>query len=363
MRVSRDIIFSNRDILKEYRFIIVQHLLKDTYDFINILADCEIEVHSVIYIPYSVDKCVLNDITQKMNNVFELSQDICKICLDDAVERTKNDNKKIIILDLGGEYSDICNNYREYIECIVEDTHFGHWKYSNKKNEIPVYTVADSKLKEIEAIFVGKSIVDCSYNLLKQQGRSLLGKKVLLIGYGMIGQNVADYLKSIGCNVFVNDIDNYRLLKANVNGYNTILNFEKDDISDIDVIIGTTGKTSISEMIIDRCKTRVLLISGSSRKIEIDFSILKFSQKYCELIDLYSYGDKDILVANSGEPINFLDKSVPDEVIDLLFSEMMIVIINKNKSKNEAGSDGLYRASYDCIDFISRKWLEGKEML
>jgi hypothetical protein len=45
----------NHELLKESRFIILQHILSDTYDLLTILREAGVDLHTIIAKPYSID--------------------------------------------------------------------------------------------------------------------------------------------------------------------------------------------------------------------------------------------------------------------------------------------------------------------
>jgi len=239
MNISLQLIQRYKTVLSSYRFIIVQHLLQDSYAFIKNLNANGVEVYSVLYKDYSVNVSLLNKLKECNINIMSADKDINSLCssiIDEAVKEVCADGKKIIILDLGGVFSEISNRYDPFIQCIVEDTHYGHWRYKNKKHSFSIYSVAESKLKEIEAIAVGKSIIVALYESLLSLGVSLFGKKALVIGYGMIGKNIAQSLKDFGVTVYINDVHEHKLLSSLFQGYEIVSDFNRM-ASQFDIII------------------------------------------------------------------------------------------------------------------------------
>ncbi len=360
MDISLHLIKKYKSILSNFRFIIVQHLMEDTYTFVKNLIANDIEIHSLFYKRYSIEEGLISKLKAYDIEVLPDDEEIDTI-IKSAVKKTIVDRKKIVILDLGGVFSELDNSYDSYIQCIVEDTHFGHWKYKNKVKGYPIYSVAESKLKEMEAIVVGKSTTVALYEALLSIGISIIGKKVLVIGYGMIGKNVAQTLKNMGLIVYVNDIHQYKMLNAIFEGCDTVHDYCKHN-NQFDIIIGTTGTQSINKEVINTLKDRGFICSSSSKNLEIDMDYLEnnalTTTQINNLMTSYCVNGKSIIVLNEGYPINFTIHSVPDEIIDLLFSEMVACIVDSTKEYDNY--EGTIRIVPErMIDYIAGIWMIG----
>ena len=68
MKVSDELILEFSNILCNYRFIIVQHLLKDTYEFVETLLKCGVEISCLLFKEYS-SKYSLNESLQQLNTL------------------------------------------------------------------------------------------------------------------------------------------------------------------------------------------------------------------------------------------------------------------------------------------------------
>ncbi|MCL2540607.1 MAG: hypothetical protein FWE53_04255 [Firmicutes bacterium] len=327
MIVSKTLIKQNRDLFKNTRFIIVQHLLPDTLDFCNSLLDNGIEISTVFSKPYSHRAASENELRKRSVDIRLLKQDEkldyerCKNVLDAAEEKSKADGKQILIMDLGGQYSKIIADEKfEHLAGVVEDTAFGHRRYKdNPSNNHVVFSVAEGEMKEMEANYVGASIVDSAELLLNRNNSTLYDKQIFLVGYGMIGKNVAKRLKINTESFVVYDNDKAKLLAAESDGFKTAA---LQDISDADVVIGVTGNASVSANSLQyKLKDGAMLISGSSNKVEFDVGGYDTQKDFGNIKKLSKDG-RTILLFNDGQPVNFLTNSVPDEIIDLVFAEM-----------------------------------------
>lgn len=334
MRLVNHFLGKYREVLSGYRFIVVQHLMNDTKELIEGMVDNGIEVFSVFAKSYSLDECCAEKMKELGVKVEYLTNDEskdylnCRATLKAAMEKCAEDGKKVIILDLGGEYARIlCDEYYEDVFVSIEDTAIGHRRYEQFSPRNTVYSVAQSKMKEIEARFVGSSVVNSAEAEIRKIGKSLYANAITLFGYGLIGRNVAVTLKNYGCRVDVCDIDKVKLLDALFDGYS---------VSDVchkynPIIFGATGVQSVRFDSLERFCDETYLISGSSRQVEFDIETLKEkADKICELdenIVCYEIDNKKFYLFYDGYPVNFLNRSIPDSIIDFMFSEMILAVI------------------------------------
>ena len=333
MEISKELIYRYKESLCKYRFIIVQHLMNDTFKFVTALIDCGVEIVSLFAKEYSLDIDALDklktNVTVKV--LYKNSKTECTNVLNQALELSKKDNKDIVILDLGGEYASILEECtaKDVKIIAVEDTAFGHRKYQNssiKTENIHIFSVAESRFKEIEAKFVGNSIVSTAESVFRTIGKTLIGSKALVVGYGMIGKNVALSLKAQSCKVAVFDTDKIKLCHAFYDG------FEIGDINtlskEFNVIFGVTGNTSVTA---ENVFSGAYLISGSSKQVEFSQDIFSDMEEkqLSQYVTEFSKNDKKIYLFNQGFPVNFISNSVPDSVIDFVFSEMIACILEE----------------------------------
>ena len=243
----------NSSVLRKSRFIVLEHLLPTTLEMINLLRDVGADIYSVIAKPYSIDSSVLEALKREGLQVILESYetlettDILKDILKKAIDQSSKDKRKIVILDVGGYFAkplvELSEEKRigKYLIGVVEDTTFGHNRYIKEaaKISIPVFSVARSYLKEIEARFVGHDAVKAADLLLRGVGSSIVGRNALVIGYGMIGKNVARALRSYDALVSVYDKLDTRNLEAFIDGYS--INKKPELLKRSDIIFFATG--------------------------------------------------------------------------------------------------------------------------
>ena len=368
MSLIQQVLSKNIAQLKKFRFIIVQHLMSDTYNFLLELINAGIEISYLFVKEYSYDDGYLNKL-QGMIPIKVITGEMTpcyKNILEDAIEKSKSDSKKIAILDLGGEFSSLLSNIKtEKTQIVVvEDTAFGHRKYERliiKNRCISLFSVAKSKFKEIEAKFVGESIVNSAEQVFRSFGQTIVGRKVLVIGYGMIGKNVAKVLKETCCIVSVYDNDDIKMCSAYFEGYNVgkLHNLLKENT----IVFGVTGDTSICHTQIRNLLNQTILISGSSKQIEFAKQLIDNANPFSEHVDKCNIEGKEIYLFNKGYPINFISKSVPDCIIEFLFAEMLMCLVESSDNKNTS-KQSIRELSLDGMNIISQQFLisQGKRM-
>lgn len=363
MSLIKRVAEKNSGYICEYRYIIVQHLMSDTYGFLSSLLENGAEVCRLFVKEYSYDSSILD----KLRGVIPF--DIIKegmttayaAALDEAAARSREDGKRIGVLDLGGEFASVL---RDYDPCgvkitVVEDTAFGHRKYERagiSHPDIAVYSVARSNYKEIEAKFVGASVVDSAERVFRLYGNTLFGKNVLVVGYGMIGKNAADFLRKKGCKVSVFDKAEYKMCRAYYEGYRVGTLAEL--LADNSIIFGITGETSLTAKELEYFCERVVLISGSSKQVEFDGVFTAEAEEFGEYVGLYKGGGKEVYILNKGYPINFISGSVPDSIIEFMFAEMVMCLKEDCIGETEKTGGGILCAGEESLNEIARLFLK-----
>ena len=236
--------------LSNTRIIILEHILPTTEQFIYTLAERGTEFYKILAKPYSIDEKVYNRLKEKFpletKSYQELeSSDFLKQLIINAIELCKKDAKNFIIIDVGGYFarplSELDDSLSSHITGVIEDTTFGHNRYLNYSTKIKasIFSVARSNLKEIEARFVGKDAVYAMDSILRKIGISIAGRNALVIGYGMIGKNVARTLRSNDLNVNVYDKEDHKNLTAFTDGFH--IHKKRELLKVADIIFLATG--------------------------------------------------------------------------------------------------------------------------
>jgi adenosylhomocysteinase len=167
------------------------------------------------------------------------------------------------------------------------------------------------------------------------------------MGFGTIGRNLAKCLRNSGSIVKISEIDIKKAVIAQLEG------FEHTDprsvVKDCDIIIGTTGRTSLGFGEILSAKNNAIFASASSKQMEIDMKILEALSTSKKILSIGSeyqlLNGNNLLVLADGFPVNFYcSESVPDKIIDFILSEILECAA---KLATQRFDPGIHR---DCID-------------
>ncbi len=365
---------ANAELLKKSRIILLEHVLPTTGEMIHHLTKVGADVFALVAKPYSIDAEVLSSIKNRGISVIEESydtletSDILDRLINDAVEKSKEDGRCIIILDVGGYFalplSRISDEAIEFIAGVVEDTTFGHNRYIEHASiiKVPIYSVARSNLKEIEARFVGRDAVYSMDYVLRKIGVTIAGRNALVIGYGMIGKNVARTLKAADLNVSVYDKHDNKNLHAFIDGYH--IHKKRELLKNADIIFSATGDPSgaMNFEEIEETKDNVILASVGSKDSEFDIKTLKEQanrrKEFGPYLEEYRLPhSRHVVVAKGGAAVNFIIPSLPIEILDLVFSEILLCSLLLLR-RDESIRKNVVNVSPDkFLDEVALDWL------
>ena len=291
--VSSDIIKNNESLLQNYSLVLVLHILSDLIPLAEKFVNLGCEAKNIYLIAktykYPEKDKIIKYLKENDYNVFEpLKPDhnsyleVCKTIMDICIEKIKSENKKILIVEDGGYFvplihDDIYKDYLNYITGAVEQTTKGHRRDKNIEDcKIPVISVANSKLKStLEGDEVAHTLQENIIKLVKDYVKKPTHElNVLVLGYGTIGKNLASFLADKNLKTYIYDNDEFERLKAEFISKITVLE-NLDDLSFFDIIIGTSGNTSINDAKhFWNLKQNVFLVSGSSERVEFNLEKL-----------------------------------------------------------------------------------------
>lgn len=204
--------------------------------------------------------------------------------------------KKIVVLDDGGKCINVISNFFGKISSqviAIEQTSAGYHDIKNAYLPFPVINVARSPIKlTYESPMIAQAGAERLYQSLL--AKNIYSEKALIIGGGPIGQAMKARLeKEMTISIFDQN--------------NRLSDFEKEIseiLSHFDLIIGCTGKTSVTEKDHKLLSKKAVLVSMSSSDREFDSVHLrkKVRSNYNCHQDLL-IGDQ--LLVNSGFPVNF----------------------------------------------------------
>lgn len=350
---------------KVKKLIVVEHLVINSLAFLQYLCNN----YEVILIPKpkSIDNNILNKLKNKCTivNISRSYLSIRNNALSFINKYIKNDSFSII--DIGGYFSNqifnIKNQYINQIDKVIEDTENGQQKYEyqlkkHKDNTLRIASVARSPLKIEEDYLVGHEIVEKSELFLANFGTTFLGKKAIILGYGKIGKSIAENLKNRGVIVYVSDTKATRQIDAIAHGYMYISNVY-DELKNVDIIFAANGEKSLS---IKKLKNSIV-----NNPIYV-FSVTSSDDIYDDVKELDKYSvhgnnmkykvvkskdNKEIIIANSGNAINFT-VTIPtlSSFVQLTQVEMSLLLNLKLENKNN-----IFRLSKNIRETIAQLWL------
>jgi adenosylhomocysteinase len=218
-------------------------------------------------------------------------------------------NEKLVIVDHGGYFAPSITKIHELlgegkILGVVENTMNGYVKYREQGEvPLPIITLAHSELKNSIEPAVGASVKRITENILRNNGIAIQDKQSLVLGYGPVGQEVADQL---GKNTKVFDIKNVKMVSAVKKGYEVV--DRESAIRNAKVIFCATGSKSIKEEDYAKLQEGCIIAAVTSADDEIEMPVAPY--KYTEKInDLHRYENSEnghfFYLINNGGTVNF----------------------------------------------------------
>ena len=341
--------------LAGYSLFVVQHVLDDLYKLLEafIHLGCAPEDISVVGIPYSSRA----EVGEKIRNGLNCQIDLPRIFPFDGCvyfrflelfERSVEKGNRLIILEDGG-YTVPLVSQLAVTGCInpnmiagaVEQTTRGKWIDQQMEwggyLRVPVISIPDCQTKqEVEPPYIAWAVQENLRHLLEVVVPDKHLEKVGIFGYGTIGKKLAEYFKRVGnATVYVSELNPDKHPDEALYGELTL-----DRLAECDLVIGTTGATSIGLQVLDRVKHTTILASTSSRQIEIDVRALSDKARRAHSIGpqqpsvmgipagrrfdyLLRGGSKSAFLLYDGYPVNFSGRSLPDYVGDAVLSLLL----------------------------------------
>jgi len=175
----------------------------------------------------------------------------------------------------------------------------------------------------------------------------------------MIGKNIALAAARRQVRVSVYDQRDHRKLAAFCRGFRVHKKHEL--IKCADIIFSATGTAAISLDDILMCKDGVVLASAGFKDIEFDVHSLR--DYATDMVQLSAHVERFLLpsgkavyVVERGSPVNFLVQSVPSEVIDLVYSEMLGAIFLL-KCPDHYSPRVLHETDEKNLSIVAKDWL------
>lgn len=297
--------------LTDVMIICIQHVFMSTYYMFDALFEVGLDPRNLFILGkcYSSDPRAVKKLREQgayvseMSLYFDSHQPYDEILSSSAAEliqtailnRDLSKFQKIIILDDGGDLITNAKKILPYQSNIIgiEQTTSGHTRISRNPLKFPVIDLARSWLKLQYETPINIRIAT---EKIKEKIKTLKTyvKKVLILGYGTLGQAIHQSL----VNTF--EVDCYDPKLKGILGIKDL----RTKLKTYDLIIGCSGSTSVTKEMHSLCKSNVVLASISSSDREFDAVFLR---RQCpQMNDCH----EDVVIngrilLNGGFPINF----------------------------------------------------------
>ncbi len=215
---------------------------------------------------------------------------------------------------------------------LVEQTMSGIFKLERFAGRLPmpVFSVAESRLK---------ATVEC-YGIADAAARNILsllphekfeGQAALVIGFGRIGEQIAEVLRARRMRVAVFDRQMVRLVGAHERGFTTAPSLPRLLAAHRPMlVVGSTGRTSVRGEHARALRRDCYLVSVTSRNHE--FALDELADEARRIVDVGLLGTRydlphgpAVTVLGDGYPINFHHaESLPNKYADLILASLLV---------------------------------------
>ena len=174
------------------------------------------------------------------------------------------------LCDMGGE---LCVAYLDKtppVKGALEATMTGLHNLNKHSLPFPVFNWNSIPLKNLHNRYHVGDTVWPAFNQVT--GMSLYGRRVLVVGYGPVGQGIAERARNLGAAVYVADLDPVRLLEAAHNSCETVS--LEEGISRCKIIVTATGIPAVlKKELLEKVRPGTILFNAghSNREIDIDW--------------------------------------------------------------------------------------------
>ena len=319
------------------RQFVVQHLYPDTLRLLLLLHEY-VPIDCVVGIGYSGSREVVDALLARGIEVLTPPQDELERTVSERLGRTlarcAERGERLVIHEVGGyAIRALHERHAERLGCVVgaiEVTKQGVWAAESlPRLAVPQLNCAQTRLKEIEGGQVGEAVVAALDTILRELGYALVGREALVTGYGWVGRGTARSLRRRGARVAVGEIDPIKRVEATVEGFGL---HRPGAPARPAIVVGATGRTSVTAALLDALPDRCFVASGASKDHEIDLAHLGRAARGApeavhRHVDAWTLRDgRRLYLVNRGYPVNFTGPSVPDEIVEFLFAELVMLV-------------------------------------
>jgi S-adenosylhomocysteine hydrolase len=338
--------------LSHLSVLLVLHFLSDLVPFVKALTTVGIRPSNIYLIakpyPYARRDEVSHVLQTLGVNIYRASkthsiEKQVRVVLSLLGEHKFSADEKLLIIEDGGYFAPAIHEpefepLRSRCVGAVEQTQKG----ANADREIenaafPILSVAESTFKKIyESPEIGRVAIQ---NISRfTPDIKLSAGNALVVGFGSVGQQVAFHLTN-AFNMTVSVIEQKELRLLEARHRKTVVAEAVQSFGDLEfkrpkLVVGTTGRTSITREILEGLHGDVVLVSTSSDQVEIDlFALDELSGgKSVEVEEgkrIFRIpgpcGEKQVTLLAEGYPINFYgSESVPNDTIDPIMTLLFL---------------------------------------
>lgn len=261
-------------------------------------------------------------------NHIPLSKSDFKFRPDRVIDTMKNiKNKNIAILDHGGYFGYHFEDYKDLpIKTVIEYTKNGHnLRYNNCNFENIIYSsLCNSCIKNFPDKSNGRQIGELATSILKNFrgfGFTLKGIfKVGIIGFGDVGSNVANTLRSNGAqDIMVFDTNNKKMIEAALLGYNINCDGVEDIISKCNIVVIGADTAPIKPEMYKKAQDGLIIITATSADDSLGLDELinggHFKNGQVNNIEnrvtSYQHNGKKVHLISAGNAANLVETNFP----------------------------------------------------
>ncbi|MEA2492182.1 MAG: adenosylhomocysteinase [Thermoleophilaceae bacterium] len=274
------------------------------------------------------------------------------------VEKARQDGGQLgwaptIVVDDGGyilpRLIESFGPFLSFFKGVVEQTTSGIWALQPFRHDLPVpiFSVAESELKAtVEAHGVAQAGLTNLRQILPQE--KFEGRRAIVVGYGTIGQALADLLRRQNVDVHVHDSSAPKLVSARERGLQV-----GGDLPELiesvqpRYVFACAGPGAVGAEALTRIRADCALVSLTSRDTAFDKTALGEmggAERVGTIGTVYRRSDPlcSLILVADGYPINFhFAESMPNQQSDLVMASLLVGAVTLASAQPEwpAGND------------------------
>jgi len=248
------------------------------------------------------------------------------------------DSKPDVLVDDGADLSVMAmeRGRGKGIIGATEETTTGVRRFRNLERDgvlgFPVIPVNDAFSKHLfdNRFGSGQSVVD---GLLRSTNMNIAGRRCVVVGYGWVGEGVAERLRGMGARVVVCEVDPFKALEAHFEGFEVMPMREAARVAD--VIVSCTGCDDVvGKRHFGLLKDGVILANAGHFDVEVNVkelrkaavkaeevrpNVTQFTLKDGRRLYLLAEGRLVNIAAADGHPIEIMDMSFSLQLLSVLY--------------------------------------------